>query len=169
MLANTDGDERENIRWIWGLKAVDELLNCFCLPVQDKLSLLQNLRTAFGNEFNVDKPCRTQLNNKYRSNSAMITMVMTSGSALPTKWQHLIKILEERSDHIRPITARIGSWFNTGSDRGFFFSLLGSYIHMMLNRIIAAEPRAHELVIYDFLVRYYKTQMARADFVYRID
>jgi hypothetical protein len=47
-----------------------------------------------------------------------------------------------------------------------FTELLASYIHMMLNRIMTDQPRMHELVIYDFLARYYKSMIARNATVY---
>jgi hypothetical protein len=40
--------------------------------------------------------------------------------------------------------------------------LLGSYIHMMINRIVACEPRMHEMIMYDFMFRYYQSAIARA-------
>lgn len=40
-------------------------------------------------------------------------------------------------------------------------SLLSSYIHMMLNRLFRSKNRIHELVIYDFMYQYYKSEIAR--------
>lgn len=40
-------------------------------------------------------------------------------------------------------------------------SLLKSYIHMMLNRLFCDKNRMHELVIYNFMNRYYKSLIAK--------
>jgi hypothetical protein len=39
--------------------------------------------------------------------------------------------------------------------------LITSYIHMMMNRSFRSRQRIHELVLYDFLYRYYKSVIAR--------
>ena len=161
MLAGTAGDERETIRWIWALRAVDELLGCFSLDMHEKLSLVQDLRYAFGLEFNVDKTIRTQLNDKYRDNRKMIDTAMKSGEELPAEWQPLIGILKEKSRLLAPVVAAISMLSAEEQDGPSVREMLGSYSHMMLNRIITTEARTHELVIYDFLVRYYKSQIAR--------
>ena len=38
--------------------------------------------------------------------------------------------------------------------------LLPSYIHMFLNRMLLANQRKHELVLYHFLNKYYDSQLA---------
>ena len=43
----------------------------------------------------------------------------------------------------------------------FIQKSLPSYIHMTMNRLWADKNRMYELVIYDFLVRYYKSYIAR--------
>jgi len=159
MLNNTNGDERETIRWIWALRAVEELLNCFDLDASEKLGLLQDLRDGFGAEFSLDKTAKNQLNDKYRSNRNIINSVMKEGTALSGEWQSLLEILAMKSMYIGPIAQEIISLNQGGKLEASFPGLLASYIHMMLNRIIPAEPRTHELVIYDFLCRYYKTQV----------
>ena len=42
-----------------------------------------------------------------------------------------------------------------------FYSHVGSIIHMLNNRIFSTQNRLQELVIYDFLSRYYKSKLAR--------
>jgi hypothetical protein len=41
-------------------------------------------------------------------------------------------------------------------------TLLLSYIHMMMNRLFMAKNRMHELIIYDFIRRYYTSENAKA-------
>lgn len=160
MLRNTEGDERETVKWIWGLRAIEDLLNCFGLSDHDKLSLLTDLRDAFGAEFNVDKLVRMQLNEKYRSNKRMIDDVMRCPDSLADGWQVLIRILEQKSTHILLVADEIKKLYTEDQMEIPLPALLSSYIHMMLNRIITAGPRMHELVIYDFLLRYYRSRMA---------
>jgi len=161
LLECTAGDARETIRWIWSLRALDQLLDCFALPIQEKLSLMQDLRHLFGLEFNLDKTVRTQLNNKYRDNRKMIDAMLKGGPELAPDWEPLMTILSEKNRGLQPVAAEILALFNTGPQEVSLRELLGSYIHMMLNRIITTDARTHELVIYDFMARYYKSQVAR--------
>ncbi|MDR0295220.1 MAG: hypothetical protein LBH91_03380 [Prevotellaceae bacterium] len=39
--------------------------------------------------------------------------------------------------------------------------MLSSYIHMTLNRLFRTQQRMHELVMYDYLFRYYTSMQAR--------
>jgi len=38
---------------------------------------------------------------------------------------------------------------------------MASYSHMMVNRLFKSKQRLHEMVLYDFLHRYYKSEIAR--------
>jgi len=157
MLDKTPDHNREAIRWMWALPAIDRFLDCFDLSADDKLTLLQQLRDSFAAEFNMDKPLKTQLNDKYRVNKQMIESIMQHGD-IPAEWNPLIAILDERSAAVRPVAARINDLFAAGKMEISLFSLLGSYIHMMVNRIVISEARIHEAVIYDFLCRCYKSR-----------
>ena len=44
-------------------------------------------------------------------------------------------------------------------------SLLASYIHMMMNRLFKSKNRLHELVLYEFLYRYYKGEQAKEKYI----
>jgi len=39
--------------------------------------------------------------------------------------------------------------------------LLKSYLHMMTNRLFYSKNRLHELILYDFMYRYYTSEIAR--------
>jgi thiopeptide-type bacteriocin biosynthesis protein len=157
----TAGDERETIRWIWALRAIDELLDCFSLSIETKLSLMQHLRNSFGQEFNVDKQIRTRLNDKYRDSKKMIDSIMTSDLGSLSDWKPLIDILKDKSACLQTVSSGILTLHNSGRLEISLRDLLGSFCHMMLNRIITTEARTHELVIYDFMCRYYKSRMSR--------
>jgi hypothetical protein len=45
---------------------------------------------------------------------------------------------------------------------GTLGSIGGSYLHMHANRLLRSEQRAQELVLYDFLLRLYESEAARA-------
>ncbi|MBS1605449.1 MAG: lantibiotic dehydratase, partial [Bacteroidetes bacterium] len=158
MLVSTPEQERATMRWMWALLAIDNLLDCFDIADKDKLRLLQQLRDAFASEFRLDKPLKTQLNDKYRVYRTEIGTLMQAGEPLTDQWHPLVSILAERSAAMQPIAARINALLSEGRLEVTLTSLLGSYIHMMVNRIVTSDSRLHELVIYDFLCRTYVTR-----------
>lgn len=154
MLELTGGDERENLRWLWALRAVDALLTGFGFTPAEKLAQLAPLRDAYAREFNMDKPLRLQLDDKYRQHRESISQFMTEQSSLTA-------ILDKRSAAVAPVTAGILELHHNSRLQVPLSSLLSACIHMMLNRIILADARKHEMVIYDFLGRYYTSAIAR--------
>lgn len=159
MLLHSTGDDRENIRWLWGLRSVDELLNCFRLSQEEKLVLLTRLKNDFAAEFNMNRSLKMQLDQKYRNNRDMIATIMDPGNDLQSNLYPLVKILEQRTTRIIPLAANILELCRSNPARRS--GLLGSYIHMLLNRLITSDQRLHELVIYDFLFRQYQSRIAR--------
>jgi lantibiotic biosynthesis protein len=161
LLDNTWGDAREQVRWVWGLRAIDELLNCFQLSLQDKLSLLTELKNAFAAEFNMDKMLKMQLDQKHRANKKIIEEIMDSSKDLLNELSPLIHIIKEKSERIEQVTATILDIASKGELQVPLADLLNSYIHMLLNRLFPSNQRLHEMVAYDFLFRYYQSAIAR--------
>lgn len=159
MLDGTWGDEREQVRWLWALRAVEELLECFGFSLAEKHALMLRLGDAFGAEFNIDRSLKLQLNDKYRANKQAIHRIMDRGNE--QEYGPLTGILHAWSVHARPIAARIGALQRAGRLEVPMLNLVGSYIHMMINRIAAADARLQEMVIYNLLASYYKSAIAR--------
>lgn len=144
-----DDESGEEYRWKIGVAGTDQLLDAFGCTLAEKAALMRQLQQHFFKEFNGNKALQQQLNDKYRQAAPELT-AMLSGQ-LP---EEVLQLLEERRIAIagslaaQPITDK--------------FSLLSSYIHMFLNRLLLAAQRKHELVIYHFLDRYYTSLLARA-------
>jgi thiopeptide-type bacteriocin biosynthesis protein len=161
MLYNTYGDERESLRWLWGMRSIEELLVVFKLSLPEKLALVDQLKDMFAAEFNVDKTIKLQLNDKYRNNKKMIDLIMNKEMSRDEEIYPLIELLEQKSQALQPVADEILLLKEKGKLKVSLPGLLSSYIHMILNRIITANPRKHEMVIYDFMSRYYQSAIAR--------
>lgn len=152
-LEATAGDERENIRWLWGIRAIDSLLNDFDFNLVDKLNLMEKLKDAFGREFNMNISLKQQLDKKYRENRPQIEGFL--GKENPESiFFPLTEILEIKSQNLKPTIKNILEINQSATE---LYDILASYIHMLLNRLIPANQRLHELLIYDFLFRQYKS------------
>ena len=60
------GDNSEHLRWKFGLKGIDLLLNNFQLNIKEKFEIITQLRDGFNKEFNVEKWTKKKLNDSYR-------------------------------------------------------------------------------------------------------
>ncbi|TGE21091.1 lantibiotic dehydratase [Hymenobacter metallicola] len=148
-LAETLGDDSAT-PWIWGVCQIDELLDAFGLALPEKLALLQALKDSFAQEFGMNKSLKLQLDTKYRSFRPAL--------------QRALHARELTGGSLNPDVQRIATEISRLEQRGELdvdrISLLGSYIHMLLNRLIPVDARLHEMVLYDFLHRQYLSQQA---------
>ena len=159
-LSLTEGDAREDLRWRWGLCSIDALLNDFALDVPKKLALLQAMKESFAREFAVGKPLKLQIDRKYRTHRAEITEGLTVGDPADERYP-LIEILRHRSARHAPAVAALRRADEQGRLPLALTDLLPSYVHMLVNRLMPSQARFHELVMYDFLYREYRSVVAR--------
>ncbi|MCP5106131.1 MAG: hypothetical protein GY950_22285 [bacterium] len=74
----------------------------------------------------------------------------------------LFQMIDFKSRAVRPIVTEILKLYNNKEPNPFMLNdLMGSYSHMMINRLFKSKQRLHEMTLYDFLHRYYKSEIAR--------
>jgi thiopeptide-type bacteriocin biosynthesis protein len=69
---------------------------------------------------------------------------------------------QTRSQSIRPLGEALRRHEARGELRTPLIEIAGSLLHMHVNRLLRAHQRQHELVLYDLLLRYYRSQKALA-------
>ncbi len=155
-----DGDEGDELRWQFAMKGVNDLLDDFAYTLEGKEKLMIQLRSGFTKEFNAsDKQSQKQLSDQNRKYRKEIDLIMSHELVDGHEYSEVWKIFNQRSiDWTEAITA-IKEY--AGESNLSLDNLLSSYIHMFLNRFMRSKQRMHELVIYDFLCRYYRSAIAR--------
>lgn len=149
-------DNREKIRWLYALVLVDDTLSAYGLDVGHKLNLMRWQRDSFREEFGFTTiPFIRQLNNKYRENRPLIQQAL-EGNLL----NEYADALQVRKYYIRDIVDRVSS-----EDRELLGRSLPSVIHMSMNRLFVSSNRLCEMLIYDFLCRYYESFIARRKYI----
>ena len=161
MLDLIEGDDGEKIRWLYSLRSIDEFLNDFRFNLQQKMDFIKTLADNFGKEFGLNSHLIKQLSNKYRTNKKLINDILFKDKAQESDLKSLFHLLNIRSKNSKHIISEILSIAKEEKLQVSLESLLGSYIHMMMNRIFKSKQRVHEMVIYGFLFRYYKSILAR--------
>lgn len=158
LLDSTTGDEGNLLRWQFGLRSIEDLLELFAFTLDEKIDLMKTLKTSFFEEHGGDKELKVQLDNKFRNSRKHVESVMNK--ELENNYP-LINLLHHKKTHMRPIAEKIMQLNKNKQLSISIDNLLSSYIHMMLNRIFNARQRICELVIYDLLHKYYKSKYAK--------
>jgi thiopeptide-type bacteriocin biosynthesis protein len=140
----------EDTRWLWGMKVIDTLLDCFKLLPNQKVEVMRQLDVACTHEFQLDKSAILLINKDYRKYVGSMEHVLIrepDRSVLPDP---LLKLIEssipERSDIIAEIMAAT-------PDTHALRDYLKSYIHMHLNRLLNSDHRLSEMVIYKYMYK----------------
>lgn len=143
-------------RELISFKMIDSKLNAFNLDIQKKLSLLRQLQLGYKKEFNINGSYNDRLSNRYRELKSSIEDVL-SDKPNNKDLNKYIEIVYSKEIKIRSIAEEISN----SIDQEVLTSLIKSHIHMMINRFFRTQQRTYELVIYDFLSRYYSSFLAR--------
>jgi thiopeptide-type bacteriocin biosynthesis protein len=161
MLSLIEGDEGERIRWLFALRAVDTMLDDFGFDMEKKFDLVTILRENFGREHGMNRNLKDQMEKKFRNHRAEINELMDRKNDQVSEILPLFQILAQKSAAVKPIAEQILT-LNKNNRMGMPLNdLMASFSHMMVNRLFKSKQRTHEMVLYDFLHRYYKSEIAR--------
>lgn len=143
-------DDEEKI--IVSLFYIDEVLNRINLNIQEKLEWIKVFNDAFKKEFNADKKLNSQLDRKYREFKPKFIDFLKS-EEFSEERHFLISNVEESAAVLQNIKFHNDNKSLEIPLHTFFQSIF----HMNINRLFVSNQRVFEMVIYDYLVRYYKT------------
>jgi thiopeptide-type bacteriocin biosynthesis protein len=150
----------ENFRWQISLAMVDALLSDFSYTIEQKSNLLNALSLSFKKEYGFNEFNSKQFNTKYRENKKKIESILSK--KVDTLKANLTDIIEQRSLDNKIVANIIINKINVSSKS--LDELMSSYIHMMLNRLFRSSNRTHELILYDFMKRYYESCIAKSKY-----
>lgn len=155
------GDEGGGMRWRLALKGLDALLEDLGLSLDEKATVAQRVRDAFGAEFHVDKAFEEQLSQRYRRESKVLEALLRASPQAESPWQPGLAAFHRRGERLRPVAERLRLAEREGHLTLPVQRLVDSYLHMHVNRMLPSDQRAQELILYDFLARLYRSQQAR--------
>jgi thiopeptide-type bacteriocin biosynthesis protein len=141
----------ENTSLLFSFLAIDSLLTAFNLTIQEKVSLLHSMQLSFKQEFNADKNLKKELDKHYRELSNEILGTLERKNL--TEYYPLFDVIDFKTTKIKHLLPTVLSNLDVS-----VFQYLNGQIHMMINRQYSSRQREYELVLYDHLHRFYKTQ-----------
>ncbi|MEM6319821.1 MAG: thiopeptide-type bacteriocin biosynthesis protein, partial [Bacteroidota bacterium] len=154
-----EGEKGEEVRWLFSLLSMGALLDNFGYSLKDKIAIMNLLKTGFGKEFNRKGLLNKQINQLYKQNMANIERFLTADQKQPI-YQPLWDILAIRSSKMSPIVDELKSLEKAKKlPIPLALGIIPSYLHMVCNRIFLSKQRVHEMVVYDFLFKYYSKML----------
>lgn len=138
-------------RWLFSMKAIENLLNIFDYSLDNKIKLMESLKVSFKREFGDSKVLSKQLNTKYRFKRETINELILKNN------NEIDSLFIEHNSNINNILGNI----TQNLDELHLHDLLSSHIHMLMNRLFRTNNRKFELVIYDFMYHQYLSYRAR--------
>ncbi len=154
---NDNGDQR----WLLALRSLDRLLNDFGMIPESKVEFLKALRDNFGRELNATKSTELQLDKKYRSKVKEIGSALSENPSNEELFVEADRFLQMRSERNQQIIPKIKEYCVKNPENLSLADLIGSYVHMHINRIFRGNQRQVEFMLYDFLYRFHKSALAR--------
>ncbi|WP_456312702.1 lantibiotic dehydratase [Pseudomonas shirazensis] len=153
-----EGDSGEKIRWLFCLLSIDHFLNDFDVKLEGKIKLFNVAKTSFGKEFNRSGRLNKQINEMFAGHESDIEAFLNPES-IDEMYTPLIEILQERSQKNAPAVKAIKEMGGDHRLPTYLDNIMLSYIHMICNRIFLTKHRIHEMVVYDYLYKYYSKQL----------
>ena len=157
-----EGEEIEEYRWLLALRGADAMMADFGLDLRQRCQLIENMKDNFARDFNfTDKSAKKQLSHKYREARSKIENVMVAAYDNSHPLAMAFDCLNQRSRNWKETIRAVQLKCQSQEDQDRLNTLISSYIHMMVNRLLRSKQRIHEVVLYDFLFQHYRSTIAR--------
>ncbi len=147
------------LRWLTSIRLIIEFLDALNIPLANRLILFEQLRNAFYSEFNVGKETKELLDQKFRNYKNQIEYTIKNNFEDELKDCNIY--IHDYKNDLQECVSSIFQLLKISNKRIEDFII--SHVHMHINRCFISKQRKHELVIYDFLARYYKSMINRND------
>ncbi|MCL1667505.1 thiopeptide-type bacteriocin biosynthesis protein [Elizabethkingia ursingii] len=143
-------DDEEKI--IISVFYIDKMLDKLNLSIEKRLGWIKESNYSYKQEFNADKKLNNQLDKKYRIFKPKY-LEFTHSQEFSEERTAIIQHIEENNTVLQHVIQKNNTQLLKISLQYFFRSI----IHMAINRMFISEQRLFEMIIYDYLHRYYKT------------
>ena len=139
------------MRWKASFLLVDSLLSSLGLDLERKMALVEEMNGSFLREFKFNIHNSRSLNEAYRKKRNTVSDII-QGNNLDDRTLSISKSIKTYTNTVAAIIGE-SPWNKLN---------IPSYIHMEMNRLFAGNNRLNEMVVYNFLTRYYKSEIAKA-------
>jgi thiopeptide-type bacteriocin biosynthesis protein len=157
-LSMIEGAEGEECRWRFGMQMLDNLLNQFGFDLKQKLDFTELNATYFGKEFGYNQALKKNLDARYKEIEGAIGELLAESNV---EHAFFYELTHARREKLQEFTQTIQALAARGELQISIQSLLGSLIHMNVNRLFRSRQRFVEYSLYYHLSKYYRIQYGR--------
>jgi thiopeptide-type bacteriocin biosynthesis protein len=151
-------EHRRNI----SLLLFDSYFSIFSLDMYHRKQLMHQMAEGYKNEFGIrHHSMKRQLDTKYRKYKDVINSIMDNNNVTGSIYDKYRELITKYRQMILPDVHEIIRMEKEGNLQMKSDALLTGIIHMSMNRWFGYKNRLHELVIYDFMARYYNSYIAK--------
>ena len=144
--------ESEEIRWYCAIKSVNETLKLFEYGEESRINLCEDLKKSYDREFFMNKALKIQIDTLFRRDRKLIDKYIKNDILGLEKYFNKYCLASERI--LKKIN--INKKYNN--------NMIWDIIHMLMNKWFRTEQRKHEMLIYNLLYRYLKSEKARVKY-----
>jgi thiopeptide-type bacteriocin biosynthesis protein len=156
------GDEGSLRRWRLALRSVDQLLTDFGFDLQTKHALACVVTDSYARGYRGSKHLKRQAGQKYRGEAKNVAAIIEADADQDNVLRPGLAALRSRSELLGPVVSRLRALEQSGELTRPLNAIIAVYIHMQVNRIFQSSQKSFEFLIYDFLARYYQSEIMQA-------
>ncbi len=144
--------DNSQLRWKAAFLIVDLLFTSLGLDIVQKKEFIERMNDSFLREFNFNIHNSRCLNDSYRRMRNAVADIVGG---------------LDKDDMDSSIRKRVNTYAKEVA--GIIGEIpidklsISSYLHMEMNRLFASNNRLNEMVVYNYLTRYYKSEIAKAE------
>ena len=142
----------EDQRFAFAIRKIDRLLSGTGLTPDVCHAILSRMKEDFFQEFGGEPKLRQQLNEKHRTYRHLLTQALAPDF-------FLAEGLDQWNCTQTDLLAKVSLAF--AQDPPYLHSIVGSLIHMVVNRLFPSKQREYELILYHCLTKHYDSVRAR--------
>jgi thiopeptide-type bacteriocin biosynthesis protein len=157
-LSMIEGAEGEACRWRFGLKMLDDLLTLMGFDLKQKLDFTERNAAYFGKEFGYNQALKKNLDARYKEIEGAIEEVLAEANP---EHAFFYEINHARRAQLQGFAQKINALAAEGALQMPVESLLGSLVHMNVNRLFRSRQRFVEYSLYYHLSKYYRIRYGR--------
>ncbi len=157
--------EDPDLRWMVTLRGIDRLLEDLGWDLEKKLGIIRRMRVAFWGEFHLKKDFRLRVDAMFRHRRQKVQTALgevLQRQSVPAWPRFADAILDQRSEALRPWLRQLRDLDGDRRLTSPLERIVPSLLHMQVNRLLRSAGRQHEVILYDFLARVYRSRAARS-------
>lgn len=153
-------ESNDDLKWKFAIIKINSILDSFKFSLEGKAELTEILRTTFIVEHGEYKSIKIQLDKKYRGLRLQIEQLLEPNLG-SSREGVLFGLLDKGQKQLNEFAEKVIELHRTENLEVSIREFISSIIHMTMNRLFKSRQRTYEMVVYDFLSRIYKSQLAR--------